>query len=168
MCAPVPVHNVQAVAVWGNKMARSLGCGPIPWRLRRGGAATLAVLIQGCFLDFSGNWEPDEERCGVQVKWNGQRDRDNFCPEIERCRDALGYGLDDGATVEFVGDLLPYCLRERVAGCYTPDFDHIYLAVADAIGDTALCHELLHRAFFHQRDGDPDYGHRSPLWHQLP
>lgn len=132
------------------------------------GLMLAAFALQACFLDFSGLWQPDEELCGVQVKWNGQADRDGLCPELTRCRSALGFAFDDGATVEFVDDLVPYCLRDKVAGCYSPDFDHIYLARTAQIGDTALCHELLHRSLFHERNGDPDYAHVSPLWEQLP
>ena len=142
--------------MWGN--AGSSARGAI--------AATMAaVLGTGC--DLSGYWEPDDELCGLRVKWNGQGDRASLCPEVEACRSALGYAFE-GAAVEFVADLVPTCLREHVAGCYTPEFDHIYLARTDRIGDTALCHELLHRALSEERDGDPDYAHRDPLWRSLP
>lgn len=137
-------------------------------------AVLAALLLPGCFLDFSGSWEADEVVCdsGLRVKWNGQGDRESLCPVVTTCvaalRDAVGDRFADDAAVEFVADTLPPCLADHVAGCFTPDFDHIYLAHAERIGDTALCHELLHRAFFFERSGDPDYGHTDALWKALP
>lgn len=137
---------------------------------RTGGclALLLFVLAAGCFLDFSEGWQEDEELCGLRVKWNGQGDQANLCREVELCRSALGFEIAGLPGVEFVDDLLPHCLRHHVAGCYTMDFDHIYLAHRDRIAETALCHELLHRELFLASGGDPDYRHASPLWRLIP
>lgn len=131
-------------------------------------ASLLLVVSSGCFLDFSEGWEEDEERCGLRVKWNGQGDRDALCSTVEACQAALEREFRGTPAVEFVDDPLPYCLSDRVAGCYTLDFDHIYLEYRERIAQTALCHELLHRALYHDSRGDPDYRHSSPLWDRLP
>lgn len=139
------------------------------WRPVRSGpslarwiAVFAALAASGCAFDFSEYWEADEELCGIRVKWNGQGDRAAFCPEVERCRANLARALDDGPAVEFVTDATGPCLAQA-AGCFAADFDHIYLTKAEAIADTPLCHELLHRALYYER-GDPDYGHVSEEW----
>jgi hypothetical protein len=130
-------------------------------------SAALLAVAAGCFLDFSDGWE-GEEHCGVSVKWNAQGDRDGLCAEVEACEAALGRKIKGLPAVEFVDDPLPYCLSDRVAGCYTLDFDHIFLEYRERIADTALCHELVHRAIYHETGSDPDYRHVRAIWDRLP
>lgn len=149
------------------------------WRERPDGgglgrlvAATALLLASGCAFDFSEYWEADDELdCapGVfRVKWNDQeRDDAAFCGEIDSCQTALGLAFDDEPAVEFVTDPVAPCLRDHVAGCFAPDFDHIYLMKAELIADTPLCHELLHRALYFG-NGDPDYGHVAEAWRRIP
>jgi hypothetical protein len=119
--------------------------------------AVLAAAGAGCVLDFSTYVAPDETVCGVEVTWGPQRDRD-LCPIVALCPEGA-----DGARVEFQADVTAACLRQRVAGCFDPNADRIYLTPAEPIGATAALHEFKHRALW-LAGADLDYGHTGAEW----
>lgn len=127
------------------------------------GALVAAVAALGffgkCPLDFSGSWKPDEERCGMRIEWGAQADRD-VCPY------AYAYPIGaKGARVIFTDDVAAACFifNVPIAGCYSLDFDTIYLKPAATLAQTALAHELTHRELVKQ--GLPvDYKHAGEIW----
>lgn len=126
-------------------------------------ASLLVAGMAGCaLLDFSGSWYAgaDHLACGPWVEWGAQTpDEAGACGVVASCPDGA-----DGARVEFTGDLVACCLvAEPIAGCFVPTMDWICLSPADRIEDTALRHELTHRALWLQ-GRDLDYGHAGPEW----
>lgn len=113
-------------------------------------AALVAILLlsAGCTVPYH---VPDESILGVEFDWNAQQNRD-ATGEIARCALLLGDGRHlGGARVHFTADASRDCrLTFDVAGCWSTMLDDmIVLEPAATVEQTALCHELAHRARFY-------------------
>lgn len=111
----------------------------------------------------------EEERAGLLLDWGTQTDRASLEALIQECETSVGFGFKAGAAIKFVADPNHHCRipnKRRVAGCWMQDFDLIVLEPAPRLGETAICHELLHRQLFERRS-DPDNGHVAPEWSAL-
>lgn len=120
--------------------------------------AGVAGFFARCPLESSGGWE-DETRCGVEVEWGSQVDRD-ICPVVAACPEGAR-----GARVAFVDDPATACYRpgKSWAGCYDPNFDFIYVKPAATLAQTALLHEFKHRYLLLKHLPDSNM-HTEEIW----
>ena len=114
-------------------------------------AALLLLLLSGCSVPY---FVPDESILGVEFDWRTQADRDAG-PVLAACSDIVGARNLQGARVRFVADnaaVAHDCQpappeRGTIAGCWSTQLnDLVVLTPAPLLADTALCHELAHRA----------------------
>ena len=131
----------------------------------------------GCSRPY---WHTDETVLGVEFDWaDEQQDRQTADELICFCSAMVGDGrLLTGARVKFVKDVETAtrdCARanpEPIAGCWSTLLnDMIVLAPAPQLGETALCHELAHRARYFAkgqgRNAEDQWHCDRALWDQL-
>ena len=143
-----------------------------------GTGLVLLFSLCGCTVPY---WQTDEVVLGVEFDWGMQQDRQTADELLCFCAVALGDGrLLTGARVKFVEDNAAVgrdCWpappgRGEIAGCWSVTLDDmVILAPASRLTETALCHELAHRARYYakgQMPGAEDYYHCDrALWDQL-
>lgn len=125
-------------------------------------------MIASCGID-----PPVDRTLGVAVlDWSAQTaDREGLSAEVSRCAERLdavtrrgqGGRLVDGSRIKFSGDLRRSCGIDDAAGCWWLDLDLIVLAQSTSMRDSALCHELAHRARYVWKY-NPDYAHADTAW----
>lgn len=105
---------------------------------------------------------------GVSFDWGPQVDDRDPTAVLEVALQHCPEGLE-GAWVKFVEDPKAYCLttHNKIAGCWRMEDDIIFLSPAPTLEQTALLHELTHRAQW-LADGDIDMDHRKEPWWPLP
>jgi hypothetical protein len=141
-------------------------------------AVVALLLLTSCTRPF---WTTDETVLGVQFDWiDAQTDR-AATEQLCAASAILGDGRHlVGARVKFVEDNAAVgraCQpappeRGEIAGCWSTLLnDMVVLAPAPRLADTALVHELLHRARYYakgQMPGAEDAGHCDRfLWDQI-
>lgn len=135
----------------------------------------LFLSVCGCTVPF---WETDEEVLGVAFDWGAQSDRATADELLCFCAAMIGDGrLLTGARVKFSDDVDADCQpapaeRGPIGGCWSTLLnDMVVLAPAARLVDTALCHELAHRARHYAKGQMPDaadYNHCDrALWNQF-
>lgn len=140
---------------------------------------SLGVLLSlcGCSRPY---WKTDETVYGIDFDWGTQKDRE-LDELISHCAAAVGGGRHFiGARVKFEKDVEAVgkaCQpappdRGAIAGCWSTLLnDMVVLAPAERLEDTALCHELAHRARYYAKGqvvGAEDYNHCDRLlWDAL-
>lgn len=127
-------------------------------------ASLAALLALGVLLSLCGctrpYWKTDETVYGIDFDWGTQQDRE-LDELLYRCAAAVGGGRHFvGARVKFekdvesVGRVCQPAPVERgpIAGCWSTLLnDMVILAPAERLEDTALCHELAHRARYYAK-----------------
>jgi len=140
--------------------------------------ALLLLALSACTRPY---WQTDEVVLGVEVDFGVQQDREALDEVLITCANIIGDGrLLAGARVKFVEDndaVERACWpappnRGEIAGCWSIALDDmVILAAASRLADTALCHELAHRARYFAKGqvaGAEDSAHCDrALWQQL-
>ena len=128
----------------------------------------------------SDQWLTAEETFGERVILGPQSGREDLADDIVACADAIDFGIQargtagrllSGVRVEFLADISAKCVEpigNDQGGCYWPNTDTAAVEMRPRIWDTALCHELAHRARNVAGYG-LDYRHEDKaFWQALP
>jgi hypothetical protein len=140
-------------------------------------AVVVLLLLTSCTRPY---FVPDETVLGVQFDYGTQHDRAAVTDQLCAAAAILGDGrMLAGARVKFVEDnaaVANACWpappgRGEIAGCWSTTLnDMVVLAPAPRLADTALIHELIHRARYYakgQMPGAEDSNHCDAVWQQL-